>query len=147
MPVIGPTVQTVYSRYLGRKWQSDVRRLSKDIESLTPEDSMFIIVDEGDIAADVFSQRYPVPLIERDGQYWGPPVNDDAAIQAVELMRKKGAGFIVIAWPAFWWLDYYKGWNKYLRSEYRCIMQNNRVVVFDLRKLKMTQSDRQEFSA
>jgi glycosyltransferase involved in cell wall biosynthesis len=144
MPVVGPIVQINYKRYMGRKWQSDIRRLSKEIQSLVPEGSTLIVVDEGNFGADVFPQRHPVPFIEREGQYWGPPASDDAAIQAIELTRERGAGFIVVAWPAFWWLDYYQGWSEYLRSRYRCIKQNNRFVVFDLRQLNRSRPERQE---
>jgi glycosyltransferase involved in cell wall biosynthesis len=134
MPVIGPTVQTIHRRYQGRKWQSDIRRLTEEIQSLVPERSTLIVVDEGNFAASVFPQRHPLPFLEHDGQYWGPPANDDAAIQAVEKMRERGADFLVVIWPAFWWLDFYRGWSGYLHTRHRCIMQNNRIIVFDLRQ-------------
>ena len=133
MPVIGPTVQSNYKRYLNRKWQRDIRRLSNEVQSLTPENSTLIVVDEDNFDADVFPHRHPIPFLERDGQYWGPPENDDAAIKAIEQMRDNGASFIVIAWPAFWWLDFYQGWSEHLNSRYKCTVQNKRIVLFDLR--------------
>lgn len=149
VPVIGPYVQAYYRRYIDRnidrKWQSDIRRLSTEIESLIPEESTLVVVDDGNFGAEVFPQRHPVPFLEREGQYWGPPVNDDAAIQAVELMRERGAEFLVVIWPAFWWLDYYQGWSEYLHSRYKCIKQNNRIVLFDLRQSSRPRSGIQEF--
>ncbi|MEA2094793.1 MAG: hypothetical protein U9P11_09550, partial [Pseudomonadota bacterium] len=118
---------------------------SRDVESLIPEDSTLVFVDEGNFGADIFSRRHPVPFLEREGQYWGPPANDDAAIQAVELMRERGAGFLVVVWPAFWWLDFYQGWSEYLRSRYQCIMQNKRIVVFDLRQTHEQRPGMQNF--
>jgi hypothetical protein len=44
-----------------------------------------------------------------------------------------GAGFIVFAWPAFWWLDHYAGLHRHLRAHFRCVLENDRLVVFDLR--------------
>ena len=47
------------------------------------------------------------------------------------------AGWLFIAgafWPAFWWLEYYTGLHRYLRTWYRCLLENERVVVFDLRQ-------------
>jgi hypothetical protein len=39
----------------------------------------------------------------------------------------------VFAWPAFWWLDHYVELNRHLRTEYRCVFENERVIVFDIR--------------
>ena len=40
---------------------------------------------------------------------------------------------MVIGWPAFWWLDYYQDLARHLRERYRCVLETERVVVFDLR--------------
>ena len=59
----------------------------------------------------------------------------------------EGARFLVVGWPAFWWLDYYAGFRDYLRSEYRPILDNDRLVVFDLggdRRRTGAESDRRE---
>jgi hypothetical protein len=42
-----------------------------------------------------------VPLVEREGQYWGSPADDAAAIEELERLRRAGAGFAAFAWPAF----------------------------------------------
>lgn len=42
-------------------------------------------------------------------------------------------GFIAFRWPAFWWIEYYCGLHRYLRSYFRCMLENDCVVVFDLR--------------
>jgi hypothetical protein len=41
--------------------------------------------------------------------------------------------FAVVAWPAFWWLDYYAGLERHLRSRYRRVLDGERLIVFDLR--------------
>jgi hypothetical protein len=43
-----------------------------------------------------------------------------------------GAGFIVVGSPAFWWLDYYAGLRQHLRSKGRCVVDDERLVMFDL---------------
>ena len=48
-------------------------------------------------------------------------------------MRGEGAGFVVFAWPAFWWLDCYPRLRSHLRSNFPCVLQNDRLIVFDLR--------------
>ena len=65
-----------------------------------------------------------MPVIKPDG---------GTAIQELERMRHSGASYLVVAWPAFWWLDYYIRFHDYLRSRFRCVLENERLVVFDLR--------------
>jgi hypothetical protein len=48
-------------------------------------------------------------------------------------LRRAGAGFMVFAWPAFWWLEHYIGLNQYLRSNFHCVLENDRLVVFYLK--------------
>jgi hypothetical protein len=72
-------------------------------------------------------------LLKSDEQYSGPAPDDETVIQDVEQLRQAGAGFLVVAWPAFWWLDYYSGMHQHLRSRFRCLLENERLVVFDLR--------------
>jgi hypothetical protein len=55
------------------------------------------------------------------------------AIQELDRLRQCGASFIVLAWPAFWWFDYYSELHRHLRSEFLCVLENERLVVFDLR--------------
>ena len=73
-----------------------------------------------------------IPFLERNGKYWGRPVDSAAAIQELERLRIEGANYIVFAWPAFWWLDYYSEFHRYLLARYPCNLENDRLVVFDL---------------
>jgi hypothetical protein len=74
-----------------------------------------------------------VPFLERDGQYWGLPADDATALQEFDRLRNTGATFMVFAWPAFWWLDQYPGLHAQLRANFACALENERLVVFDLR--------------
>jgi hypothetical protein len=67
------------------------------------------------------------------GQYGGPPPDDATAIRELERLRQSGASFMVFAWSAFWWLDYYAALRQQLRSAFRFVLENDRLVVFDLR--------------
>ncbi len=75
-----------------------------------------------------------IPFIEKEGKYWGEPADATTAIQEVERLRKEGASFMVIAWPAFWWLEYYKEMHQHLRLNFSCLLENKNLVLFDLRQ-------------
>jgi len=104
----------------------------QDITTLIPPEKIFVLVDEDQLGGMITTGRHAVPFLERDGQYWGPPPDDETAIRELERLRQAGASFVVFAWPASWWLEYYSGLHRHLRSRFRCVLENDRLVVFDL---------------
>ena len=99
-------------------------------ENLIPDR---LLVDECEWGSDILVGRRAIPFLERDGQYWGQPPDDGTAIRELERLQQSGANFIVFAWSAFWWLDYYVGLEGYLSSKFRCVLKNSRLIAFDLR--------------
>lgn len=115
------------------RWMERLHLSTQEIAALIPPGESFILVDDGKWGYEVVTNRRAIPFLERDGQYWGSPPDNQTAIQEFERLRQSGARFIVFGWPAFWWLDYYVEFDRYLRSKFRCVLRNDRLVVFDLR--------------
>ena len=114
------------------EWNHRIHQMARDISSLLTPDDTFILVDEDQFRELMAAGRRVRPFLERDGQYWGAPADDDTAISELERMRALGTSFVIFAWPAFWWLEHYRGFHNYLRSRFQCALQNDRVVAFDL---------------
>jgi hypothetical protein len=117
---------------------AEVQGLGKDLLAcelapLIPQGETLILVDQAKLETNAIAGRHALPFLERAGEYWGPPPDDETAIREFERLRGSGANFIVFAWPAFWWLDYYQGFNRHLRQHHRNVLENDRIVVFDLR--------------
>ncbi len=106
---------------------------AQDIAAVIPPGERFILVDDDAVRGELAAGGRAIPFLEREGQYWGPPADDMTAILEVERLRGAGAGFIVFARPALWWLDYYSGFHEHLRSRFPCLSSTERVVAFDLR--------------
>jgi glycosyltransferase involved in cell wall biosynthesis len=116
-------------------WWVRLRRSLEEIEMLVPVGDVFVLVDEEQWGADpIVAGRRRVPFLEQGGRYWGPPPDDETAIRELDRLRDAGASHIVVAWPAFWWLDHYAGFRRHLRTTFRCSLENDRLVVFDLRQ-------------
>jgi O-methyltransferase len=115
------------------KWDRRTFLASRDIEALVPSGEAFVLVDEQQLVTALAAGRRAFPLFERDGVSWGRPSDDAAAIEELERGRRAGARFIVFAWPAFWWLEFYTGLASYLRTHFPCALDNERLVAFDLR--------------
>jgi polysaccharide pyruvyl transferase WcaK-like protein/SAM-dependent methyltransferase len=104
------------------------------VAELVPPGCSFILVDETQWADEVFAERRPIPFLEKDGQYWGPPADDETAIRECERLRRAGANFIIFAPPTFWWLKHYVGLDHHLRSHYACVREAAQLIAFDLRR-------------
>lgn len=113
-------------------WEELTEMTKRELAEVLPSGATFVLVDENTFGADLVPGRHPIPFIERDGQYWGPPADGATAVHELERLRGAGAAFAVFAWPAFWWLDHYTELDRYLRSQCRCVLNNNRLIVFSL---------------
>ena len=114
-------------------WFHRLREAAAAIAAIVPPGAPFILVDDDAWGTgEVVAGRRRIPFLERDGQYWGPPADDEVAIAELERLRRLGAGFMVFAWPAFWWLDHYAGLHRYLRERFTCVIEDERLIAFDL---------------
>ncbi len=107
---------------------------ARDLISVVPSNATIILVDDEQwTGSKIASVRRTIPFLEHDDIYHGPPPNDDTAIQELEQMRAAGADYIVFGWPTFWWLDYYANFHEHLRANFPCLLNNGRLVIWDLR--------------
>lgn len=105
------------------RWTLPVR---SDVVKIVPAGSSFVLVDQdafpNEIAAGREMSRYPYP-----------PADDGEAIGMLDrLMADSSPDFLVIVWPAFWWLDFYTGFREHLVSSFPRVIRNERVMAFDL---------------
>jgi glycosyltransferase involved in cell wall biosynthesis len=118
--------------YWNLEFVSRERQALRELTQLLPKGCRFVLVDEQNLWRYDQLPGKRIPFLERNGEYWGMPTDDIAAIQECERLREAGAEYIVFAWPSFWSLDYYSKFQMHLRSHYRCILENERLVVFAL---------------
>ena len=114
-------------------WNHRIRLCRNELRNLVPRGRAFILVDEGLAKTQLGYKSRAIPFLERDGEYFGPPENDAAAISELERLGYPRASFMVFLWPAFWWLEHYSGFREHLHSHYRVVLENDRLLVFDLR--------------
>jgi hypothetical protein len=115
------------------EWLDRIQALAEDLAAVIPHGETFVLVDQDEIRSELGAAARALPFLERGGQYWGAPADDQTAVRELERLRIAGASFLVFAWPAFWWLDYYAGLHCQLRAQFRCVLKTERALVFDLR--------------
>lgn len=108
--------------------------LNKKLSSAMSADKKIVFVDNGAwLGSDATKGLNLIPFTERNGEFWGAPESDAAAISEVERQRKRGADLIIFTWHGSWHLEYYKGFDDYLRSHYPQTIDDNLMIGFDLR--------------
>jgi len=117
-----------------QSWPHKLFQASQELAVIIPAGETFILVDDDHWGGQICANLRQLPFLEKNSQFWGPPADDETALREMERMRKEhNAHFAVFGWPAFWWLDHYKTFTRHLRTNFRCVFQNERLMVFDLR--------------
>ncbi len=132
----GIQVEDAFERWQGSEYKhlQSMVTLEKELTGLIPPEQRYILVDMNEWGSgQILDNCQSIPFLERDGMYWGAPSDDAIAIDEFERLCREGASCIVFGWPAFWWFDYYAQFNRYLRTKFRCVLDNDRLVVFNLR--------------
>jgi glycosyltransferase involved in cell wall biosynthesis len=63
---------------------------AEEIAELVPPGESIIVLDENEFGPDIVSDRKYLPFLEHEGQYWGPPADDETAVRELERMRRGG---------------------------------------------------------
>ncbi len=122
------------SRAADVAWMRNLHLATSDLERHFSPAARIILVDQDELRDLVRGSRHILPFLERDGGYFANPADDETAIQELQRMRAAGAEFLVFAWPAFWWFDCYPKFCQWVREQYECVLQNERLIAFDLRR-------------
>ena len=115
-----------------KKWMNWLLLIQKELVILVPEGACYILVDDSLFGENLLPHRQGRPFLERGGEAWGVPADSETAIAELERMRREGASFLIFLWPAFWWLKFYDQFDQYLRAHFRCVLENELRVVFEL---------------
>jgi hypothetical protein len=93
-----------------------VRRVRDAVRESTTSSSRVLLIDDGYWGSALDDSRRLVPFPAHCGEYWGPPVDDRHAVQALADERSRGATQVAIGWQSFWWAEAYPGFWQYLRQ-------------------------------
>lgn len=132
IPGLGKPMRAGYRRVVHALEQARLRRVARGIRAVTDDRDVVLLVGDCWFESEKFLRRKTLPFLERGGRYFGAPADDETAIRELERMRREGATHMVFAWPSFWWLDHYTKLGEYLRSHFHTVLEDRRVVAFEL---------------
>lgn len=137
LELVNPVVKEQKQEQLSR-YAAQLRQDTQMLASLIPAGQKYLLVGadawEGEIIPGRRRLSFPSPGGRGDGVSSSPPADDETAIRELEELRRSGASFLVMGQPAFWWLGFYKKLNRHLHNEFRLMLKNNLLLVFDMRK-------------
>ncbi|HZT08337.1 MAG TPA: hypothetical protein VFC51_15030 [Chloroflexota bacterium] len=111
-----------------------IRRVREVVQTIVPAGAIVAVVSRGDDDLLDFDGRegWHFPR-NADGVYAGyHPADSDEALAHLELLRAKGAGYLLFPSTAFWWLDHYVDFAAHLTSRHTRIWGDRRCMVFGL---------------
>jgi hypothetical protein len=133
-----PTCRAFYAEHPERWTRADRetrwrQQCDAALEALIKPGEPFIMIDEEQSGLLAQAAQWRRPFLERDGQYYGMPANDDGALAELERQRAAGARWLVIAESCFWVIRFYPRLMDELSRKHRCALQTTSLVVFELR--------------
>jgi predicted O-methyltransferase YrrM len=108
-------------------WAEKLARTRREIETVVPSGETVAVIDLGYWEDGLVPTRRQVPFLGY------PPVDDREAMAEVDRLRGARCGFLALAWPSFWWLDFYGGLFQHLRQRFATPADHDRLLLFDLR--------------
>lgn len=118
-------------------WYHKIHMSLNEIEGLLPPEHSFILIDGNMLGiGKAIAGRPCIPFMEMNGKYYGEPVDDIAAIKEIERQRDNGIEYVIFAWTAFWYMDFYPALHNYLQSECINVLKNERLVIFHFKPVK-----------
>lgn len=133
----------------GVPWQPYARRRAESHENLlahvrecvrahVPSGANVLVVAKGDDAllqlGDRRASHFPQ---DKNGGFAGwYPADSAAAVGHLEILRDKGARYLVFTQPSFWWFDYYREFTEHLEARYTLINRDSGCAIFSLQQTK-----------
>ena len=116
------------------EYQKLTGRIRETVQARVPSNSTVLVVSKGDEELLRFEQRtgshFPQ---EPNGTYAGHyPADSGTAIAHLETLRERGAQYLLLPAPAFWWLDHYQDFGRHLESNYTPVVGNDECILYSL---------------
>jgi hypothetical protein len=112
------------------EWMHQLLTATRELAVAVPPGESLVLIDQDAFGKGFTADRRAVPFTERQGVYWGPPADGAEAVAELSRLIADGARFVVVGWPAFWWLDYYEELRAHLRERFTYVLDNERLKIF-----------------
>jgi glycosyltransferase involved in cell wall biosynthesis len=126
----GRSVEEIVALDEHYRWMQRLDAVTRELPAVVPAGERMVLIDD-----DIWGPQWERPGVVAGREtltFCGRPEDDAHAVAELERLCGDGAGYVVIGWPAFWWLDHYRGLAAHLGDRGRPVLENERVRVFEL---------------
>ena len=116
------------------EWMHQLLAATAELASAVPPGETMVLVDQDAFGQGFSTGRRAIPFTEREGRYWGPPADGAQAVAELTRLCAMETRFVVIGWPAFWWLDSYPELRAHLDARFTRVLDTGRLKVFEARR-------------
>ncbi len=116
------------------EWMHLLIEAGQHFKNNIPAGKKVLLIDQQGFGNSFAPNNKIVPFLEKNGNYWGIPENDETAAQELLRMINAGIEYIAVGFPCFWWLAYYPEFEKTLRQNTKSLTENHAVKLFRLKK-------------
>ena len=134
-----------FERKWGASWSPHGRRHDPDDEALVdsirasvdrsvPRGARAAVISRGDDRlvelGGVTAEHFPC---DRTGAWAGHyPADGAGAVRLLGSARRRGAGYLVVPWSSFWWLDHYEDLREHLALSSAVVVDEPHCIVYDI---------------
>ena len=125
-----------YATSFYRPVAAELRDAGLELKRTTPENSLIIAADNGDPTVFYYAQRKGWHFLEKNGIYDGNPSDSEQVITDLEILRKRGASYLVFTKNTSWWLDYYRAFAQHLAESATLMETTPEFKIYELKSVK-----------
>jgi hypothetical protein len=118
------------------EWMHKLMEATHEFKEKVSPGKSFILIDQEGFGEEFSTGRHKLFFTEKDGVYNGEPATDEKALEEVERLLNHGPDYLVIGWPSFWWTSYYTKFYQFVQTSFKCILENERLIIYDLKEKK-----------
>ena len=114
------------------QWMHKLIKATEEMKSIIPENARCMLIDDQALGKEFEACRNFVPFPLENGIYMGAPADDDTATRLFKkTILENKPDYVVIGWPSYWWFDVYPEFIEYLKREFRCVLENEELVIME----------------
>ncbi len=121
----------------GVRYRELLERVRDCSRRVLPADADIAVISKGDdeLLAAAGARGWHFPSDESGGYAGYYPADSGDAIAQLEWLRSRGADYLLVPTPAFWWFNHYPGLTRHLEKQYRSLVDDEETCrIFDLRR-------------
>lgn len=116
------------------EWMHLLIEAGQHFKKNIPSGEKVLLIDQQGFGNSFAPNHQIFPFLEKDGEYWGIPANDEVADSELKRMIEQGINYVAVGFPCFWWLAYYPEFERTLRRNSEGLVENNAIKIFRLKR-------------